>query len=45
MLIVVDGELIGENLSGAGLREIPIYDGSRRIAVHYAYGLPLRVGP
>jgi hypothetical protein len=39
---------VDEILSGldeSGLREILLYDDSRRIALHFAEGLPLRVGP
>jgi hypothetical protein len=38
-------EQIVTRLEGAGLREILVYDERRRIALHFAEGLPLRIGP
>lgn len=40
-----DAKKIVEKLQHTGVREVLLYDGARRVAVHHAEGLPLHVGP
>lgn len=36
---------IVDHLTSSGVQEVLIFDGAHRVAVHYADGLPLQVGP